>query len=48
MRKIGRQYTARLSFIFGVPRANDIFGENAYSGDAWRAQNARPTLAGLG
>lgn len=48
MRDIGRMFVARLSDLFGVPVANDIFGLQGYSGDAWRMNNARPTLMGLG
>jgi hypothetical protein len=48
MRETGRMYCGRLSDLFGVPVANDYFGNNGYSGDDWRAENARPTLTGLG
>jgi hypothetical protein len=48
MKAIGRTHVAELSVIMGVPIANDIFGTVGYQGDAWKAQNARPTLTGLG
>lgn len=48
MRSIGRGYCAELSHLFGVPIANDIFGERGYSGDGWKPENARVSMAGLG
>lgn len=34
-REHGRMWVNRLSIVFGVPRANDIFSEKGYSGDWW-------------
>lgn len=46
--RIGRMHCGQLSQRFGAPKGNDIFSEQGYSGDWWRAENGRPTLAGLG
>lgn len=46
-KEVGRTAVAQLSTTFGVPIANDVFGTGGYSGDAWKGQNARTSLAGL-
>lgn len=34
-RSLGRRHVARLSILFGVPIASDVFGETGYGGDGW-------------
>ena len=41
MRKRGRMYVARLSIIFGVPIAHDIFSEGGYQDDDWASSAAQ-------
>jgi hypothetical protein len=48
MRDIGRMFCSRLSGLFGVPIATDIFSTRGYQGDAWKATNGNSSLAGLG
>lgn len=48
MQRIGRMYCSRLSGLFGVPIATDVFSTAGYGGDGWKAGNGNTTLAGLG
>lgn len=48
IQKIGRMFCARLSGLFGVPLATDVFGTTGYQGDAWKLTSGNSSLAGLG
>jgi len=48
IQRIGRMYCARLSGMFGVPIATDVFGTTGYQGDAWKLTSGNSSLAGMG
>jgi len=46
MGSIGRMYVSRLSGIFGVPIATDVFGKYGYQGDGWKGNNGNSAPGG--